>query len=350
LQRFVKHIRGGAPGNPIRKSGIILVFLALEALHAGRYANAFLEIGCGARALSLGGAVTSFINDGTAFFWNPAGLSFVNRTQISGMYGPQFGDFQNPLADYHYIGIALPLVGDAVIAVNWIRLGVDDIPLYPELQGDSYYERLLNPGLRPSGAPSGFISDVENAIFVSFAKKNHIRANLGWMFHRVRMDLPFGVNIKWIRQSIGDYQASGIGIDLGAMLRISLEDLVQTRGLGYLGFGLHLQDVTRSTMTWNTKHQDSVPVNVIFGTSYDRSFFNQKVRMILAVDRESRWGGDTRLGAELCAFNRIFLRIGRAHSQLTGGAGLRVWKFTVDYAFQTHELDALHRVSCGLSF
>lgn len=331
---------------------LTLGLLALQAqpLYAGKYANAFLEIGCGARALSLGGAVTSFIDDGTAFYWNPAGLSFVERTRISGMYGPQFGTFQNPLANYHYIGITQPLVGDAVLAVNWIRLAVDDIPVFPDLAGDSYYDRLMNPGLRPSGEPAGYIADIENAVFVSFAKRNHFRVNLGWIFHRVRLDLPFGVNIKWIRQSIGDYSASGLGIDIGGMIRFSMADLMQNKALGLIGFGVQLQDVTRSTMTWNTRHQDTVPLNAVFGLSYEQPFFNKKAKIIVAVDRASRWEGDSRFGLEIQGFNRLFLRVGRGNAHFSGGAGIRIWKFTVDYAFQTHELDGLHRVSCSLGF
>jgi len=326
------------------------MLLWMHPVQAGKYANAFLEIGCGARAMSLGGAVTSFIDDGTAFYWNPAGLSFIKKAQISGMYGPQFGTIQNPLANYHFIGIALPLVGDAVIAVNWIRLAVDEIPIFPDLLGASYYERLLNPGLRPSGEPAGYLSDIENAVFISFAKQNHMRVNLGWVFHYVRMDMPFGINIKWIRQSIGSYSASGIGIDIGAMIRISMADLAQSKRLGMIGFGMQLQDITRSTMTWNTRHQDSVPINAVFGMSYEQEIFRKKGKIIVSIDRESRWGGRNRMGLELQGFNRLFLRVGSVQSRFMGGMGISLWKFTVDYAFQTHELDALHRVSCSLSF
>src|SRR4030042_4752019 len=158
---------------PYRPVLTALLYLSLlGTLHAGKYANSFLEIGVGARALGMGGAFGSLGGDGISFYWNPAGLSTVAATQISAMYGPQFGSIQNPLGNYHYIGLAQPLPGRATISFNWIRLAIDDIPIYPELEGDSYYDRLRDRNLRPSGEPDGFLSDVEDAFFFVFSKMN----------------------------------------------------------------------------------------------------------------------------------------------------------------------------------
>ena len=39
-----------------------------------KYSNEFLNIGAGARGLAMGGAQVASVNDGTAGYWNPAGL------------------------------------------------------------------------------------------------------------------------------------------------------------------------------------------------------------------------------------------------------------------------------------
>ena len=39
-----------------------------------KYSNEFLNIGAGARGLGMGGAQVASVADGTAGYWNPAGL------------------------------------------------------------------------------------------------------------------------------------------------------------------------------------------------------------------------------------------------------------------------------------
>ncbi len=334
----------------LTKSSIVLLLIFWGSrVDAGKYANAFLEIGCGARALAMGGAVTADIYDGTAFYWNPAGLALIERVQMTGMYGPQFGTINDPLATYHQIGIAIPLRGQAVIAANWIRLAVDEIPIYPELEGNSFYERFMNASLRPSGEPEGYFSDSENAFFVSFAKRNAVDWDLGWDFHRVRIEIPVGLNIKWIKQQVGDNEASGLGIDAGGMLRIHLNDLFQIDQIGVLSFGLNIQDLTRTTMSWNTKRRDTVPHSVRFGVAYQQTI-REKMILTLCIDRESRWDKRDRIGFEFSGWNKLALRAGADSGHITAGAGFHLWNLFVDYAFLSHELDALHRVSLSFSF
>ncbi|MBN1894973.1 hypothetical protein JW906_10780 [bacterium] len=328
-----------------------LLFLMLAGtLRAGRYANSFLEIGVGARALGMGGAFGSLGGDGISFYWNPAGLSTVAATQISAMYGPQFGTLRNPLGNYHYLGLAQPLPGRAAVSINWIRLAVDDIPVYPELQGNSYYDRLRDRNLRPSGEPDGYLSDVEDAFFLSFSKMNQWKLDLGWQFHRVRFEMPFGVNLKWMRQSVGGYTATGLGLDLGAQFRLHLEDFFLNDRFGILSMGLHLQDVTRTSMTWNTEHrrQETVPVNVKWGLAYTQPFQRGRHLLNLVWERDFRWLTRDHLGMEYVGFRRFSLRLGLDDGKICTGFGIRVWLLCVDYAFISHELDNLHRVSCAI--
>ncbi len=320
-----------------------------SSLQAGQYGASFLEIGVGARALGMGGAYASIADDGTAFYWNPAGLAFSEKSQISGMYGPQFGSIEKPLGNFHYLGYAQRLPGDAVIAVNWIRMAVDDIPVYSELQG-SRNERYQNPAMRPTGDVEGYFSDTEDAICFSFSKMNRWQADLGWEYHRVCIEMPVGVNIKWIRQSLGQGEASGLGLDVGAMVRFHLDDFFEVPKLGRIAMGVHLQDISKTTLSWNTRHKDTIPVNVKIGFSYFIDFFEPKHMIVMAFDHDTRWKGKNHFGVEYCAFQHLSLRIGLEDNRFTGGAGFKVWIFNVDYAFITHELDNLHRISCSLSF
>ncbi len=49
---------------------------------AGTAAVTFLKIGVGARAVSMAGAYVAMANDGSAVFWNPAGLVQIGRNEL----------------------------------------------------------------------------------------------------------------------------------------------------------------------------------------------------------------------------------------------------------------------------
>jgi hypothetical protein len=331
--------------------GLMAIAFSCSIQAAGdKYANSFLEIGVGARALGMGGAFCGISDDGHAFYWNPAGTSLLKRPRISAMYGPQFGSISNPLGNFHFIGYVQPLKGDVVLGFHWIRLAVDDIPVYSELHGGSYMDRLRDRSLRPGGDPEGTINDSEDAYFFTFSKRNSILADLGWLYHKVRIELPMGINLKWIHQSIGEESATGLGVDFGMMARLYLNDLFLSDRVGWLAFGLQIQDITRTSMRWSTRRQESAERNVKWGVAYECPLPMKNNLVRLALDRDSRDGGVGHLGLEFLGFRRFSLRIGSDGGRFTGGAGLRIKTFEVDYAFQSHSFDSLHRLGCALSF
>lgn len=321
------------------------IIVVTGPVFSGDYAAAFLDIGVGARALAMGGAFCSIADDGTAFYWNPAGMSAVRQRTLSGMYGQQFGSLQKPFGHFHHVGLVQPLTGNASIGLNWMRLSIDEIPEYPELRGDSYLDRLYQHALRPTGEPTGYFSDVEDVFVFSFSKMLKQQFNMGWNYQDVRIDIPIGVNFKWIRQALYTYSATGMGLDLGAMIRIYFSDLMVNDEFGIFSFGMNFQDFTTTHIKWNTRHDDSVPYNIKWGVSYAQPLPFANHSILIAYDRDSRWQGDRHLGFSYTAFRHLDLRVGKHGKHLTGGAGLQIWRFGIDYAFITHELSDMHRIS-----
>jgi hypothetical protein len=111
---------------------------------------------------------------------------------------------------------------------------------------------------------------------------------------------------------------------------------------------VNVQDVTDTKLSWNTKHQDPLGINVKWGLSYQQPITLTKGYLNIAYDRDSRYGR-SHIGLEYSAFNIIGLRAGLAEGGFTCGVGLKFWIFQIDYAFLTHELDALHRINCTIS-
>src|SRR5215216_2312823 len=71
-----------------------------------KYSNEFLNIGAGARGLAMGGAQAASTKDGTAGYWNPAGLTGVqDDPEINLMHASYFSN----IAKYDYGSVAIPI-------------------------------------------------------------------------------------------------------------------------------------------------------------------------------------------------------------------------------------------------
>ena len=97
---------------------------------ATRYAGEFLRIGVGARALGMGSAFMGLSDDGTAAYWNPAGLATLERREITAMHAEQFGS----IVQYDFLSYVVP-IGDPgrarqALGFSLVRLGVDQGPSF----------------------------------------------------------------------------------------------------------------------------------------------------------------------------------------------------------------------------
>ncbi len=91
-----------------------------------KYSNEFLNIGAGARGLGMGSAQVATVSDGTAGYWNPAGLVNVkDNPQLNLMHAEYFAG----IGKYDYGSLILPLKDNKrVLGLSLLRFAVDDIP------------------------------------------------------------------------------------------------------------------------------------------------------------------------------------------------------------------------------
>ena len=181
-----------------------------------KYSNEFLSIGVDAAALGMGNAVISTMSGVNASYWNPAGLTSVKDYESSFMHASYFAN----IAQYDYIGFAMPLENNVALGISLTRFGVDDILDTTELidtQGDVDYNRI------------NLFSAADYALQFSFAKKN--------VFKKVDM----GLNAKIIHRRIGKFATSyGFGFDAGFQIHKNTWH-----------YGLMLRDITTTFNVWN---------------------------------------------------------------------------------------------------
>ena len=160
-----------------------------------------------------------------------------------------------------------------------------------------------------------------------------------------------GISAKLIYRDIVDESAFGMGIDLGGLY--SPRD--------WVSFGLALQDISTTLLSYSTGKKEYILPAARFGTSLNtrRGGFGASVYL----DGETRFEGrryasqfniggtsiDSHLGLEIDYRNTIFGRIGSDVGNLTLGVGMVVNKFTIDAAMRDHsELDNSYLVSVTL--
>jgi len=160
---------------------------------APKYSNEFLAIGVGADALGLGNAVVAQTGGVMSGYWNPAGLTKVDKWLEAGaMHAEYFAG----IAKYDYIGLAHSIDDKSSVGFTAIRFAVDDIPNTTQLidnNGNIDYDRISTF----TAADYGFI--------FSYARKLPVEG------------LSIGGNVKVIHRRVGDFARSwGFGLDAGA--------------------------------------------------------------------------------------------------------------------------------------
>lgn len=332
---------------------LLTTFLCATATAQFRkYSNEFLNIGAGARGLAMGGAQSASVNDGTAGYWNPAGLTGVtDHPQLNLMHAEYFAG----IGKYDYVSVAFPTAGNKrTLAITGLRFAVDDIMntlFLVEPDGSINYNNIQA------------FSSADYAFIFSFAQK---------LKETEKKNIHLGVNAKIIHRSVGKFaKAWGFGIDAG--LQINSKNWK---------FGIAGRDITSTFNAWSFSFterekevlyltKNEIPVKsteltaprLVLGVARDFKI-GKKLGLLAEANFDLTFDGkrntlvsadpvsiDPKLGLELNVNKVFFLRGGinnfqRALSdgdtvnqkkvwiyQPSAGAGFKIGNVTIDYAF-----------------
>ena len=324
---------------------LLIVYMCNLGFTKTKYAGSFLELGVGARALAMGGANVALSNDAFGAYWNPSGLAFLSNYQAAAMYANGF----NRLEKHNFASIAVPVFGGATIGLSWIRLSVDDIPRYLDLipSTTTFDQRYGDELLQYRYPANGTFGSASDAYIITFAKYQKIMLDLGWQYFEFPIDFGYGFNFKVLNESLDDKTGSGIGVDLGIILKIQMVDVFNDENYGDLVFGINAQDIVGTKITWDTdsKQKDEIERNFKYGVAYQQPLNFINSQLTGAFDFDTRYSGSGHFGFEFLYDSMLAVRIGSNRSNFTTGAGLLIWKLKFDYAYQDHDLGDSHRIS-----
>ena len=318
---------------------------------APKYSNEFLQIGVGARSLGMSLAQVASVNDVTAGYWNPAGLSGMKgRMQVAAMHSEYFAG----IAKYDYAALSKRIDTASAIGLSVMRFGVDDIPNTTELidaEGNIDYSRITT------------FSAADYAFVLSYGKKSSF---LRQRIPKLGGDhFSWGASAKIIYRHLGDFaRAWGFGIDAGAQW-----------WSGKWRVGLMARDITSTFNAWSYNIDDKtqevflatgneIPENTLeitlprFIPGIGRMWKIKEIDLLTEVNlmmttdgqRNSIISGkvfniDPSFGFEASYKNTVFLRGGVGNFQRIKtfegdaislqpniGLGLRIRSFYLDYA------------------
>ncbi len=317
-----------------------------------KYSNEFLNIGAGARGLAMGSAQVASVKDGTAGYWNPAGLVGVqDHPEVNLMHAEYFAG----IGKYDFGSVAIPIQDNKrTIGISLLRFAVDDIP-------NTLF--LVQPdGSVDYGSITSF-SSADYAMLFSYAQK---------VVETEDKLVSFGVNAKVIHRKVGQFATAwGFGVDAG----------VQIHGKQW-HLGLVAKDVTTTFNAWAFKFtekekqvlyltKNDIPVRsteltsprLTFGGGYDFKFspsfsllaeanldftFDGKRNTVISSNTVSV---DPHMGLEASIKDVFFIRAGVTNFQKglsdgdtlnqkkvwiyqpSLGAGVKIKNVTLDYAY-----------------
>jgi len=335
-----------------RSFGHLWALLALMlAVHAANVradstpgADAFLLIPVSAREIGVGQATVATVDDATAFHWNPAGLGNVNRVSIATSYARMYSG----LANYQTIAAGAPVGGDYRLGLAWVRLGVDDIPVYPSLAD---YGTVDDRYVKAREGALGYFNYGQNAFFLTMARQIDFTFDMGWQYLTLPMQIPVGITVKYLAAGTNvdslSVSGSGLGLDIGTQSRFDLGRALDVPALGSLSLGLAIANIGNTRITWDTptEREDKQAMALRYGVAYTQHV--PRIRGLISAAM-ARTGHGTAWGIEYVLLEKLYLRTGHdviSDSGLSLGAGFGWRGLRFDYALQRHPLGSTHRVS-----
>lgn len=331
---------------------LTIVLPLVSAAQFRKYSNEFLNIGAGARGMAMGNAQVASVEDATAGYWNPAGLTGVkDQPNATIMHAEYFAG----IAKYDYASLAIPIHDNKrTVGFSVLRFAIDDIPntlFLVEPDGSINYNNIQS------------FSSADYAFLFSFAQNLKETGN---------KHISIGANAKVIYRKVGSFATAwGFGLDAG----------IQMRGDKWRA-GLVAKDITTTFNAWSFKFTEQekevlyltnndIPVKsteltaprVILGGGYDFRI-SKSISLLAEANTDITFDGkrntvisssllsvDPHFGIEASVKKVFFIRAGITNFQKaladgdtlnqkkvwiyqpSLGAGFKINNIMLDYAF-----------------
>lgn len=289
----------------------------------------FLKVLTSARASALGGAYVTLVNSPEAVFWNPAGLTKVNKFGFTAGYADWFLD----VSQYSFSAVYnMDNYGTFGIFGMYSDIGTIEETTVSALGfiGDTY-----NPGLTGrTFSPSSMV------VGISYARDLNDK-------------FTFGVNAKFAREDLIYKAASTVIFDGGFLYNTGFKSIVI--GASIRNFGPEVKFIDKSFPLPQTL---SIGVSTtLIGGNDPMLLSSSENVLIISYDMEQPrdYTQLHKMGIEYQFNDMIALRAGYKFNGdqegLNVGAGVKLKGYSIDYSYSDHGeyLENVHRLTIGLA-
>jgi len=277
----------------------IFIFSFLSAQNnVATTSAAFLEIGPGARSISMGSAYVSVADDASSIYWNPAGIANVSRPEYQSYYSPWLVETQ-----FYYNTAVVPMGQYGSLGLSFTAVTMDEMMVrtVQDPEPDAYGQRF----------DAGNIS-----MGIAYAKKLTDR-------------FSFGFQTKFIQESIWQMKAQGYAVDIGTMF-VTKRNLNIGMSISNFGGKLGMQGVNTlvdididETIYGNNDRIDGSlgtsqwPLPLLFRFGLSKTFVVSPImQFLVAIDaiHPNNNPEYLNIGLEYTLMDMVSLRIGKSHT------------------------------------
>jgi len=304
----------------LKKSiGITLIFIYSVLFGAGEKLTIF-ELTPGGRGTGIGGAYQAIVDDSTATFWNPAGLSDFAEQNLSISYQKVFGDYT-----FWNISYGLPVLGIGTFAAGVAQFSSGDI---------------IGVGEHEEELP--VFSESQTLFSISYGAP---LISLFRLRNRYLKLIDIGATLKIVHVSIYEYSGTGVGLDVGAKFR-------PAKSMNFwnlFNFAFQIKNLVPPGVKLISERDWNMP-ELNFATSaflfYNMLSVNTSFSLLLI----SPVRFDYAFGLEFQTPYHFSIRTGY-NGNFSFGVGTKIKNFSFDYALIYNSyLGLSHQISVQLNF
>jgi hypothetical protein len=273
----------------------------------------FLELGVGGRAAAMGEAYTSLATDGTAVYWNPAGLARMEGIKLHLAHAEWFEG-----VSHEYVGAGMRM-GRHAIGGSFSGIFTGSMDRRDD-----------------KGRQIGTYGYYDMAAAVSYA-------------YEARPDLWVGATGKFLREGIDNHSGNGFAADFGFQWLTPWEGVTAGAALRHLGPGITVNE-----------EETKLPTAFQGGVSFRRQLVASGGTILVSLEARKSREDDTNLlyGADY-VFPQGFsvqagYRSGMDSADLSFGARMSRGMYSISYAYVPYsdlvDVGDTHRISLDISF
>jgi len=300
----------------------VVIWVALLFIHAPLTAEdesggteSPFALGAGGRGIAMGGANAAVWGGSYSLLWNPAGLNYLERSEINLFHTSLFDESSSYSS---FLG-SYPFTDIGTVSFGVLRLDISGI------------ER----------------RDIDNLLIEGETSNQQTRYLLGYA-RNLYKGLSGGFTMKLDRYAQGPYSASGFGMDIGFGLQPDMKNQL----IDGASFGLTFINILQPNLKLE-EEESGDPYGTRAGFALWRPISARfDDQLLLAVDMVKTKYDETRMhiGCEYSINGMIAARSGWDAGFPTFGFGVILYSVRIDYAYRGSDLDNFHLFSLSSGF